>query len=55
MHEFVFEITDYIKDHIDESMSVLDRWVEKTEADGKPRIGNPGKFMIYGQLSRKIF
>ncbi|CAG5106093.1 Oidioi.mRNA.OKI2018_I69.chr1.g2679.t1.cds [Oikopleura dioica] len=42
MHEFVFEITDYIKDHKDSSMSVTDRWVEKTGADGRPNIGNPG-------------
>ena len=42
MHELVFEITDYIKDHVDENKSVTDKWVEKTEAEGRPSIGNPG-------------
>ncbi|CBY22313.1 unnamed protein product [Oikopleura dioica] len=43
MHELVFELTDYIKDHNDPSMSVTQRWAEKTEASGpRPSIGNPG-------------
>ncbi|CAG5105160.1 Oidioi.mRNA.OKI2018_I69.chr1.g1888.t1.cds [Oikopleura dioica] len=42
MHELVFELTDYIKDHNDESMTVTERWAEKTEATGRPTIGNPG-------------